>query len=43
MLRLELHKVRENVDGDREDNGAVVLSSDSIQGLQVPELGKVEC
>ena len=39
MWRLELHKVGENVDGDREDDGAVVLGSDTIQSLQVTELG----
>ena len=39
MLRLELHKVGENVDGNREDDGAVVLGGDTIQSLQVSQLG----
>ena len=39
MWRLELHKVGENVDGDREDDGAVVLGCDTVQSLQISELG----
>lgn len=30
--------MRDNVDGDGEDNGAVLLRRDVVQGLQVAQL-----
>ena len=31
-------QMRHDVDGDGEDDGAVVLGRDAVQGLQVPQL-----
>ena len=33
-----MHEVGEQVDGDREHDGGVVLRRDAVQGLQVPQL-----
>ena len=33
------HQLGDDVDGDGEDDGAVVLGGDAVQGLQVPQLG----
>lgn len=30
------HQLRDDVDGDREHDRAVVLSRDAVQGLQIP-------
>ena len=32
-------QMRHDVNGDGEDDGAVVLGRDAVQGLQVPQLG----
>ena len=37
-LHAVLHEVRHDVDGDWEDDGAVVLRRDAVQGLQVTKL-----
>ena len=34
------HQLGHHVDGDGEDDGAVVLSRDAVQGLQISHLGK---
>ena len=34
------HELGQRVDGDREDDGGVVLRGDAVQGLQVAELGE---
>ena len=34
------HEVRHDVDGDGEDDRAVVLCCDAVQRLQVPQLKK---
>ena len=39
---LELHEVGENVDGDWEDYGAVVLRGDTIECLEVPQLRSID-
>ena len=41
LQRLDLHEVGENVDGDWEDYGAVVLSGDTIECLEVPQLRSI--
>ena len=33
-----IHEVGDDVDGDWEDDGGVVLGRDAVQGLQIPEL-----
>ena len=38
-LSIGLHEVGHDVDGDGEDDRAVVLGRDAVQGLQVPQLG----
>lgn len=30
------HQLRDDVDGDREHDGAVVLRRDAVQGLEIP-------
>ena len=35
-----VHEVGDDVDGDREDDGGVVLGRDAVQCLQIPELKK---
>ena len=35
-----LHELRHDVDGDREDDGGVVLRGDAVQGLEIPQLKK---
>ena len=32
------HDAGQNVDGDREDDGAVLLGGDAVEGLQVAQL-----
>ena len=32
------HEVRDDVDGDGEDDGAVVLGGDTVEGLEVSQL-----
>ena len=34
-----LHELRHDVDGDREDDGGVVLRGDAVQGLEISQLG----
>ena len=34
----EGHEVGHDVDGDREDDGGVVLGRDAVQGLEIPQL-----
>ena len=38
-MSIVLHEVGHDVDGDGEDDGAVVLGRDAVQGLEVPQLG----
>ena len=38
-MPIGLHEVGHDVDGDGEDDRAVVLGRDAVQGLQVPQLG----
>ena len=38
ILLGEWHEVGDYVDGDREDDGAVVLRRDAVQSLQIPQL-----
>ena len=33
-----IHKVGDDVDGDREDDGGVMLGRNAVKGLQIPEL-----
>ena len=33
-----VHKVGDDVNGDWEDDGGVMLGADAVQGLQIPEL-----
>ena len=40
VLASRTHEVRHDVDGDGEDDCAVVLSCDAVQRLQVPQLKK---
>ena len=35
-----MHELRHDVDGDREDDGGVVLRGDAVQGLEIPQLKK---
>ena len=37
-IRLLLHNLGHDVDGDGEHDGGVVLGGDAVQGLQIPEL-----
>ena len=37
-----IHEVGDNVDGDREDDGGVVLGRNTVKGLQIPELQQEE-
>ena len=37
-LRVVLNEVGHDVDGDGEDDGAVVLGRDAVEGLQVAQL-----
>ena len=34
-----MHELRHDVDGDREDDGGVVLRGDAVQGLEISQLG----
>ena len=36
--RVQGHQLRDDVDGDREHNGAVVLRRDAVQGLEIPSM-----
>ena len=36
------HDAGQNVDGDREDDGGVVLRRDAVQGLEIPQLKKYQ-
>ena len=38
-MSIGLHEVGHDVYGDGEDDRAVVLGRDAVQGLQVPQLG----
>ena len=40
ILPGNIHKVGDDVDGDREDDGGVVLGGDTVQGLEIPQLKK---
>ena len=42
ILPGNIHEVGDDVDGDREDDGGVVLGRDAVQGLQIPELQQEE-
>ena len=39
----EGHEVGHDVDGDREDDGGVVLGRDAVQGLEIPQLKEGKC
>ena len=39
LLLMHGHECGHDVDGDGEDDGAVVLGGDAVQGLEVPQLG----
>ena len=36
------HEAVDDVDGDREDDGRVVLGGDAVQGLEIPQLKKYQ-
>ena len=36
------HELGQRVDGDREDDGGVVLRGDAVQGLEIPQLKKYQ-
>ena len=36
------HEAVDDVDGDREDDGGVVLRRDAVQGLEIPQLKKYQ-
>ena len=36
------HEFGQRVDGDREDDGGVVLGGDAVQGLEVTQLKKYQ-
>ena len=36
------HEAVDDVDGDREDDGGVVLGGDAVQGLEIPQLKKYQ-
>ena len=36
------HEAVDDVDGDREDDGRVVLRGDAVQGLEIPQLKKYQ-
>ena len=37
------HELGQRVDGDREDDGGVVLRGDAVQGLEIPQLKEGKC
>ena len=37
------HELGQRVDGDREDDGGVVLGRDAVQGLEIPQLKEGKC
>ena len=38
LLLMHCHEGGHDVDGDGEDDGAVVLGGDAVQGLEIPQL-----